>query len=119
MPAKCWGSPQWLAPWWERWHERALRTRSRAPCLYLGTAFLAVRSWALDGMRTTCLVSAGLSVTAGLLFGIAIVGTLNPAARFFTLTCTASSLIWAIVLLWLARELGKPEYRQKFQAGAS
>jgi len=87
--------------------------------MYLGTAFLAVSSWALDGMRTTCLVSAGLSVTAALLFGISIVGTLNPAARFLTLGCTASALVWAIFLLWLARELGKPEYRQKFQAAAS
>jgi len=87
--------------------------------MYLGTAFLAASSWALVGMRTTCLVSAGLSAAAGLLFGISIVGTLNPAARFLTLSCTASALIWALFLLWIARELGKPEYRQKFQAGAS
>jgi len=67
----------------------------------------------LGAIATLSAAGIGVAVVAFL-----VAGTANPAARFLTLGCTASALIWAIFLLWLARELGKPEYRQESQAGA-
>src|SRR5262245_29318051 len=72
--------------------------------LFIGTEFLPKRPWAPAALRYTCWIGVIVCIAAALLFGASSIGPGNPPLRIFDVGCAAMAVVWAVILIRVARE---------------